>query len=86
MRVNHIHHEQTRAPDAAVIHKIHQMQAEVPHQVKSLKVDKKNLDTQTGNTVPGVLCQIAELEALVMTRFSNYVKHTCYFYCFWMER
>lgn len=70
MKVNHIDHEQTRAPDSAVIHKIHQMQAEVPHQVTSLKVDKMNFDTQTGNTVPGVLRQIAELEALVTTGFS----------------
>lgn len=79
MKVNHVDHEQTRAPDSAVIHKIHQMQAEVPHQVKSLKVDKMNLDTQTvtGVVVMCVVCAgfIFVLVVLGIARIRNARRH-----------
>jgi len=46
--VNHVQHERTAAPQAAVVHKILQPQAELIHRDRSAKLDKKNSDTQTG--------------------------------------
>lgn len=77
--VNHVQHERTAAPQAAVVHKILQPQAELIHRDRSAKLDKKNSDTQTvtGIVIMCIVCAgfIVLLVVLGVLRIRNARRH-----------
>lgn len=58
IEVSHVHHARTNAPDSANLNKIHEIQEEIPHPVRSADVNRKNSDTQTvtGIVIMCIVC------------------------------